>query len=88
MTAWGNVALGGAFSAFLGLLGLSGFCFCAFPAIAAVLALLGVSTLFLSQYHLVFLAIGAFLMLLSARSFYKHFVSKTCKCSLRQKKKK
>lgn len=81
-------ALGGAISAFLGILGLSGFCFCAFPLLAAVLTVLGISTLFLYEYHLLFLALGAFLIALSARSFYVHFIKKTCACRARPNKKK
>lgn len=39
-------------------------CLCAFPALAAVLAFLGISSLFLIKYHLLFLFTGiAFLSL-------------------------
>lgn len=57
------LSLAGGISTLLGVIGLT--CLCAFPALAAVLAFLGISSLFLIKYHLLFLFTGIVFLSLS-----------------------
>jgi len=63
--------IAGAISATLGVLGTLGFCFCSAPFIAFILAALGISSLALVKYNLLFLFTGTLLLVLSVFYFGK-----------------
>lgn len=78
-------AIAGAFTALLGVIGSLSVCFCTFPLLATILALLGISTLFLTDYHIMFLVSGIVLIGLSVVLLLRPN-KKTCTCKPKKKK--
>ena len=61
----------GGITASIGVIGSIGLCGCYIPIFAALVAMLGIYSLYLIEYHLVFMGIGTFLIVLSIYLFYK-----------------
>ena len=77
-------AIAGALVAALGFIGSLSICFCTFPLLATILALLGISTLFLADYHVLFLVAG--LVLVGLSIFLLLRPKKRCTCKPKRKK--